>query len=397
MSALLAIILSSISISVALSMLVSKRKIIMKIGISMLAVLVLVLTGCSYHQPSETSPNVKKDEITIIKEVDDEVDHNQTKEESKPKQIADHKEEKERTKPHQGDEVFHRINPYVIRDDFKNNITEAEKHSFHQVIDAIMHHEESVTLQTNMYSNILIDYLIDSHPYMNLVKETQFDDTYQCIHIQYVYNEKEHQEKLALINDFFQNLLNNNIKKGMNDVDKTLAVYQAVGSSICYDYDWYERFCETDDPYHFPEISVLEAIETKKGVCHTYTYLMQFALQQLYIEALPVEGVSGDRVIDSHMWLMVKLDDAYYHLDPTWDDQDDKGIGLCYFGLTDQQRKEQGFTLRSGCYNVEMGDIVCTSKRFAKLQTVTSYRYLKDHQWQMTTEDGQFIYDTCAD
>ena len=370
MSIHLAIILSSISILTALSMLIINRKILTRIGISTLALFVLILTGCSYHNENEPKAKKADDEKQVIV-------------------IHENKEENVKQP------FLKEIDPYVIRDDFKGNISKEEIESYKQIIDAILNYQASITLNTDMYSNILLDYLIDASPYANLVKNTHFDDTYQTMYIDYNYSKDKHAHAINVIHDFYYDLINNHIEKDMNDVDKTLMIYQCIGNYMSYDYDWYERFINSEDPYHFPEIKVVEGIKRKKGVCHTYCYMMQFALQQLGIENILVQGLYNDNYDDQHMWMMVKLNQHYYHIDPTWDDQNEDGnVSLQYFGLSDQQREAQGFTMRSGYYNVEYGEILCENTDFDNLHNVKSYTYKGNHKWLMKADEGSFDYET---
>ena len=51
-----------------------------------------------------------------------------------------------------------------------------------------------------------------------------------------------------------------------------------------------------------------EALKTNKGVCHTYTYLCEFTLQQLRIECLRFSGDMTDKKDEGHMWLVVRID-----------------------------------------------------------------------------------------
>ena len=79
----------------------------------------------------------------------------------------------------------------------------------------------------------------------------------------------------------------------------------------------------SDDKYLFPDIEVYDALKSNKGVCHSYTYLCQFALEQLGIECIRVDGLMKEDPDIGHMWLLVKLDGKFYHCDPTWDSHGD--------------------------------------------------------------------------
>ncbi len=65
---------------------------------------------------------------------------------------------------------------------------------------------------------------------------------------------------------------------------------------------------------------------------------MKYFLDGLGIESYFVIGESKG---ESHAWNLVKIEDQYYHIDPTWDDpvtEDGKDIlRYNYFNLTDDE------------------------------------------------------------
>ena len=65
---------------------------------------------------------------------------------------------------------------------------------------------------------------------------------------------------------------------------------------------------------------------------------MQYLLYQAGIQCLIARGVSKG---EAHAWNVVKIDGAYYHLDPTWNDPissaDFSFVSYAYFNVTDQE------------------------------------------------------------
>ena len=77
--------------------------------------------------------------------------------------------------------------------------------------------------------------------------------------------------------------------------------------------------------------SAYGAIVTGEAVCEGYAKSMQILLSKAGIPCLTVKG-EGDGIF--HMWNVVELDDNWYHLDPTWDDnENDSIISYEYFNL----------------------------------------------------------------
>lgn len=83
------------------------------------------------------------------------------------------------------------------------------------------------------------------------------------------------------------------------------------------------------------------ALVEKSAVCEGYTKAMQYLLKLVGIESITVNGYSKSEL---HQWCMVNIDDKWYHLDITWDDQDlneehDASVLYTYFNTTDSYIK----------------------------------------------------------
>lgn len=77
--------------------------------------------------------------------------------------------------------------------------------------------------------------------------------------------------------------------------------------------------------------SAYGAIVMGEAVCEGYAKSMQLLLSQTGIPCLTVKG-EGDGIF--HMWNVVELNDNWYHIDPTWDDNEENGlISYEYFNL----------------------------------------------------------------
>ena len=63
--------------------------------------------------------------------------------------------------------------------------------------------------------------------------------------------------------------------------------------------------------------SAYSAIVNQETVCAGYVKALQYLLIQ---EGIPCYYVSGESEGVNHAWAIVKLDDGYYYVDPTWND-----------------------------------------------------------------------------
>ncbi|MFJ5791719.1 transglutaminase domain-containing protein [Lysinibacillus sp. NPDC097162] len=74
-----------------------------------------------------------------------------------------------------------------------------------------------------------------------------------------------------------------------------------------------------------------------KGVCQAYALVLYRMLEMLDFEVQYVPGKVGEQL---HAWVLVKLDNEWYHIDVTWDDPlpDHKGeVRYNYFLVSDKQ------------------------------------------------------------
>lgn len=88
------------------------------------------------------------------------------------------------------------------------------------------------------------------------------------------------------------------------------------------------------------------ALVAGQAVCEGYTRAFQLLLSELGIESCTVTGSSktGENAKVDHIWNAVKLDDAWYQVDVTWDDQGETGkennaddIAYSYFNITAEE------------------------------------------------------------
>jgi len=93
-------------------------------------------------------------------------------------------------------------------------------------------------------------------------------------------------------------------------------------------YDWLCVNAEYDQTYtwHSPE----GVLRYGTGVCDSFATAYKALLDQAGVECEYVHGIADYNPSEGHVWVMVKLDGEWYHMDPTWDEGHDF---KCYFGL----------------------------------------------------------------
>lgn len=112
-----------------------------------------------------------------------------------------------------------------------------------------------------------------------------------------------------------------------SDYDKELWLHNYIAENCVYD---------LNAPYAHSAYGML--VEGK-AVCEGYTRAFQLLLNKLGIESTTITG-SDDltATTSNHIWNAVKINDDWYQVDITWDDQGDGGmdISYSYFNITNE-------------------------------------------------------------
>lgn len=124
------------------------------------------------------------------------------------------------------------------------------------------------------------------------------------------------------------------IPQNIPDYDKILQIHDYLVRTTQYDYDGLEQGNTQYRNFHTAYGCLIEG----KAVCEGYARAFQYIMKLMGVEAGTCSGIAGD---ENHAWNYVKISDAYYWLDITWDDHDDSGepeaeiISHAYFLLDD--------------------------------------------------------------
>ncbi len=120
----------------------------------------------------------------------------------------------------------------------------------------------------------------------------------------------ERSEIAPLLTEFYGMIdeILDGVPSGLSDFGKAAWVHDYIASSFVYD-NTYTNY----DAYSI--------LKTGTGVCQPYSLLARCLLRSLGIAA---ECVTSDEL--SHEWNTVCLDGEWYHMDITWDDEDDEGF-----------------------------------------------------------------------
>lgn len=157
--------------------------------------------------------------------------------------------------------------------------------------------------------------------------------------------------KAKKMQEVCESFLKDNIKSGMSEYDKELAVHDYIVGNAAY------TFSNGKEKTEFEAYGILV---NHKGVCEGYAKATALLLRCCGIDAKLVSGKAdngssgnvqeGDtviltadgKVIDGHMWNQVKIDGLWYNLDATWDDPvgGEPVIDHTYFNVSDMILKK---------------------------------------------------------
>lgn len=293
----------------------------------------------------------------------------------------------EETQAQESEPAIAEINHYVVKADVRACMDEEMLSCYRKAVDAVFERKEKVRLTDSWDNNLIIMTALQNSPYAFALDDFALTDDHKSMYVKYGYSAAEQEEMYAFIDNEYLSILNEIIRKDMGELEKVLAVYHYFAGRISYNYDWLEGFDLSDEKYLYPDIEIYEALKTNRGVCHSYSYLCEFALQQLGVECLRVTGTMTDSE-DGHMWLIVRIDGKYYHCDPTWD-SDGEQVSLRYFGMTDDECRARGVEGFENSYDQMYGEITCDDSRFSKWRDVYDYHLNGDHTITLYRDEGE--------
>lgn len=167
-----------------------------------------------------------------------------------------------------------------------------------------------------------------------------FDKSTGILKLSYYYDEEETDRLAKEFEDdvaYYMSLIGNEDSETM----RALIIYYAYTKDAVYDYD-YASYADSYSPIDDHLVSgSYNAIANNKGICNNLADGLVFLYGQAGIEAERVDNM-GDECetgAGAHAWVIAKLNDKYYYIDPTWGIRENDELGsLYYFGMTADDR-----------------------------------------------------------
>ncbi len=118
------------------------------------------------------------------------------------------------------------------------------------------------------------------------------------------------------------------VDKGLSEYEREKRLHDILLQNCAY------KSGVTSSSDGWTYFSAYGAIVDGEAVCEGYAKSMQILLNLVGIPCSTIRG-TGDNV--GHMWNVVRLGGEWYHLDATWNDNDDGTISYEYFNVTTER------------------------------------------------------------
>lgn len=157
--------------------------------------------------------------------------------------------------------------------------------------------------------------------------QNEDEAVYDTLHLRFTLDRKERKEATDRLDRAVESILIN-CPKTTDEYEIEKYLHDRLIAHCTYD----ELAASTGNDTHPNAYSAYGALVDGWAVCEGYSKAMQLLLNKMSISSTVIMGCSADDA-EAHMWNLVRINDAYYYLDVTWDDTDDVPQYV-YFNMT---------------------------------------------------------------
>lgn len=260
---------------------------------------------------------------------------------------------------------------------------------YYDIVDAVINHKDEIEIGSNIedlyYSDNVTKSFMNINPLQSFVKNIERKDS--TIYITYKFNEEEHKNALQFMDKRLNNILETNVKDNYTDFQRVMAIYTYVSSNFSYNFSY--------DVQNDAKIDIYDFLKNGSGVCHSYARTCKFLIFQYGISTYEARAISPEG--QPHEWFLAEIDGEWYHFDPTYENNNTKGLGLKYFAMDEERRfKNGGFRPQfiAGVSPITTTSPTATSNNFNIFNDVMSYKVDIDGTINATLFDGtNVMYD----
>ncbi len=128
------------------------------------------------------------------------------------------------------------------------------------------------------------------------------------------------------------------IKPGMNEVNRVKAIHDWICENCEYDITQKKKYSHSAEGVFFKGTAV----------CQGYSLAFYYLAKISDLDVLVISGISK-LTSEEHMWNQVKINNEWYNMDVTWDDNEDK-IKYRYFLVNDEINNKTHIADTSGFF-----------------------------------------------
>lgn len=154
------------------------------------------------------------------------------------------------------------------------------------------------------------------------------DDTSTLVQLYSNYSPEEVDDRVnavrAVASEFYAT-----VPDGLSEYERELMVHDYLIDRVTYDKDVDLENSDKNDPDIYTPYG---ALVNQVAVCEGYARSFQMLMNGLGVDCVGVMGNSFDEL---HIWNAVKLNDKWYNVDATWDDQEEVYMHHMYFNVDD--------------------------------------------------------------
>jgi hypothetical protein len=262
-------------------------------------------------------------------------------------------------------QLEYKYDPTVVPSDAKAYLG-ADYKDYKSLVEAILARQQVIVFDNKAVIPKVMSCFYAEFPLTFLLSgDYKVDKKGRTLTLTYRYDAGQHKALVKAFQTRVTDVIQSVIQPQYNPFERMLALYRFTAQNISY--------VNGDD------VSPYNALMNGVGICQSYDGVLRFLLLQVGID-----GISGDAFVTdgaAHVWSMVKVNGAWFHLDPTFENSTTGGAGLVYFGMNDSRRVDSGVKMPISTGINEWWKPkapACKSDRFAAFVGVT--------RWELDSE-----------
>lgn len=255
-------------------------------------------------------------------------------------------------------------NPVIVSENkytyYYNHLTENEKEAYDAIYEGVLRHMETipiVTVTEEEIYNVFRAVSYDNPELICLGCSYEWGNLNGSYYLKpaYIYTQEVCKEKTQILEKEVDRMIAS-LEEGMDEYQIEKTLHDQLVSS-CY----YDMVAAADYDGHQQAFNAYGALIDKRAVCEGYGRAIALLLNRVGIQNYMITGfgenVEGER--EGHLWNIVTIDGANYHLDATYNDPFEESsdeVSHLYFNLSDQEIQRDHFEMtpdNNGCNESE--------------------------------------------